>query len=55
MTLEGCKERDRIVLDFCHQNQLPVQCSMGGGYSEALKVIIDAHANTYRVAREIYT
>ena len=55
MTLEGCKERDRIVLDFCHQNQLPVQCSMGGGYSEALKVIIEAHANTYRVAREIYT
>lgn len=55
MTLEGCKERDRMVLDFCHQNQLPVQCSMGGGYSEALNIIIDAHANTYHVAREIYT
>ena len=53
--IAGCKERDRMVLDFCHQNQLPVQCSMGGGYSEALKIIIDAHANTYRVAREIYT
>ncbi|RZJ55144.1 MAG: histone deacetylase, partial [Flavobacterium sp.] len=30
------------------------QCSMGGGYSPDIKTIIEAHANTYRVARELY-
>ncbi|MCM4155186.1 histone deacetylase [Gramella sp. AN32] len=53
-TTNGCKERDRFVLQTCHDLQIPVQCSMGGGYSEDIKVIIEAHANTYRLAQEIY-
>ena len=55
MTLEGCKKRDELVLNFCKENGIPVQCSMGGGYSEDLKVIIEAHANTFRTAKEIFT
>ncbi len=54
MTLEGCKERDRFVLDTCNQNGIPVQCSMGGGYSPDIKVIIEAHANTFRLAQELF-
>ena len=53
-TLQGCKERDSIVLSLCHKLGIPVQCSMGGGYSPDIKVIIEAHANTYRIARELY-
>ena len=53
-TVNGCKERDEIVLSLCHKLNIPVQCSMGGGYSPDIKVIIEAHANTYRVARDIY-
>ncbi len=53
-TVEGCKERDRFVLQTCHDLSIPVQCSMGGGYSKDIKVIIEAHANTYRLAQEIY-
>jgi acetoin utilization deacetylase AcuC-like enzyme len=53
-TVNGCKERDRFVLQTCHDLNIPVQCSMGGGYSKEIKVIIEAHANTYRLAREIY-
>lgn len=53
-TLEGCKDRDRYVLQTCKDHNIPVQCSMGGGYSPDIKVIIDAHANTFRVAQEIY-
>ena len=53
-SLEGCKERDRFVLQTCHDLQIPVQVSMGGGYSPEIKTIIDAHANTYRLAREIW-
>lgn len=53
-TLQGCKERDTFVLNLCHTLGIPVQCSMGGGYSPDIKIIIEAHANTYRVAKHIY-
>lgn len=54
LSLAGCKERDRIVLQTCHDNQIPVMCSMGGGYSEDIKIIVEAHANTFRLAQEIF-
>ncbi|MHA7055743.1 histone deacetylase family protein [Aquimarina sp. M1] len=53
-TVEGCKERDRYVLQTCKDLSIPVMCSMGGGYSPDIKIIIDAHANTFRLAQEIY-
>ena len=54
MTVEGCKERDRFVLDQCKINSIPVMCSMGGGYSPDLKTIVDAHANTFRIAQQMF-
>ncbi|MGY5850722.1 histone deacetylase family protein [Salegentibacter sp. F14] len=53
-SLLGCKERDRFVLQILRDLKIPVQCSMGGGYSPDIKTIIEAHANTYRLAQEIY-
>ena len=54
MSIEGCKQRDEIVLKFCNKHSLPIQCSMGGGYSKDIKLIIEAHSNTYRVAKRIF-
>ena len=54
LSLEGCKERDRYVLELCKKNKIPLQISMGGGYSSNLKDIIEAHSNTFRLAQEIY-
>lgn len=54
MSLQGCKERDRYVLQSCYDRQLPVAVAMGGGYSDRLATIIEAHANTYRVAAGLY-
>jgi len=54
LSLNGCKERDRFILDTCYKNSIPVQVSMGGGYSAVLKDIIEAHSNTFRLAQEIY-
>jgi acetoin utilization deacetylase AcuC-like enzyme len=54
LSIEGCKERDRFVLQMCRDFHIPVMCSMGGGYSPVIKVIVDAHANTFRLAQEIY-
>ncbi|TFF39624.1 histone deacetylase family protein [Mucilaginibacter psychrotolerans] len=50
----GCKARDRIVLTECKDRGIPVQVSMGGGYSPDIKDIVDAHCNTFRVADELY-
>ena len=54
LTINGCKERDRFILDICKKNSIPVQVSMGGGYSVVLKNIIEAHSNTFRLAQEIF-
>ena len=53
-TIAGCAERDRFVLETCKELQIPVMCSMGGGYSPDIKIIIEAHANTFRLAQEIF-
>ncbi len=53
-TIDGCKKRDEIVFAICKKLEIPVQVSMGGGYSPEIKTIIEAHANTFRVARQIY-
>lgn len=54
MSIAGCKERDRVVLQAAKSNGIPLVCSMGGGYSERISVIKEAHANTYRLAQEIF-
>lgn len=54
LTKEGCKERDRMVFQFCKNNNLAVQVSMGGGYSPQIKDIVDAHCNTYKMANEVF-
>ncbi len=54
LSIAGCKERDRFVLESCRRHQIPVAVSMGGGYSHRLAHIIEAHANTFRVAQEVF-
>ncbi|WP_340066434.1 histone deacetylase [Ascidiimonas aurantiaca] len=54
LSMEGCMHRDEIVLETCKKLEIPVQCSMGGGYSPDIKTIVEAHANTYRLATDIY-
>lgn len=54
LSKEACKERDRFVLEQCHKHQIPLQVSMGGGYSTDIRDIVDAHCNTYRLAHDLY-
>tara|TARA_R110002126_G_C10490551_1_gene503857 strand:+ start:36874 stop:37776 length:903 start_codon:yes stop_codon:yes gene_type:complete len=54
LSVSGCKERDRFVLQTCFDLKIPVMCSMGGGYSEDVNIIVNAHANTFRLAQEIF-
>lgn len=54
LSLAGCKARDRFVLETCRTNNLPVAVSMGGGYSYKIADIVEAHANTFRLAQYLY-
>ena len=54
LTIEGCAARDRFVLQTCFDQKIPVMCSMGGGYSKDVNIVVEAHTNTFRLAQEIY-
>jgi acetoin utilization deacetylase AcuC-like enzyme len=51
---EGCRQRDKMVLGLAKLHNIPLVASMGGGYAENFREIIEAHANTYRLAQEIF-
>ena len=54
VTMNGCKQRDEFVFTQLKQNNIPCQTSMGGGYSADVKIITDAHCNTFRLAKDIW-
>jgi acetoin utilization deacetylase AcuC-like enzyme len=54
VTQQGCMERDRMVFDFAKKLDVPVVCSMGGGYSKDIRHIVDAHVNTFRLASDYF-
>jgi acetoin utilization deacetylase AcuC-like enzyme len=54
LSLEACRQRDEIVFSLLKKNHIPCTVAMGGGYSEDIKIIVDAHCNTFRVAKSIY-
>ena len=55
LTRAGCRQRDELVLGLCQRHRLPVVVCMGGGYSERISDIVEAHANTYRVAAGLFS
>ncbi len=54
LSRDGCRQRDELVLSLCHRQDLPVVVCMGGGYSERIADIVEAHANTFRVAAALW-
>ena len=52
--MEGCRQRDTYVLETLKLKDIPVVVTMGGGYSPEIKDILEAHCNTFRVAKDIY-
>lgn len=49
-----CGRRDEFVLGICMQQHVPVQISMGGGYSPLIKDIVNAHCQTFKIAIDLY-
>jgi acetoin utilization deacetylase AcuC-like enzyme len=54
VTIEGCAQRDAFVFQQLQKARIPCAVSMGGGYSPDVKMIVQAHCNTFRLAKDIY-
>jgi acetoin utilization deacetylase AcuC-like enzyme len=51
---DGCRQRDAFVFNTLQQHHIPCAVSMGGGYSADVKIITEAHCNTFRAALDIF-
>jgi len=54
LSKDACKARDQFVFEQCIKQNVPVQVSMGGGYSPQIKDIVEAHCNTFKAAIDLY-
>ncbi len=50
LTKKGLADRDRLVLDYCRKNNIPVAVTMAGGYAPNVDDIVDIHSQTVREA-----
>ncbi len=53
LTMEGLKERDRLVLGLAVERGIPVAVTLAGGYAWKLEDTVAIHVNTVRVAAEV--
>jgi acetoin utilization deacetylase AcuC-like enzyme len=54
VSMKGCHERDHFVFSSLKEKKIPCVVAMGGGYSADLRIIVEAHCQTFRLAKEIY-
>lgn len=54
VTLEGCRQRDAFVFSQLKKHGIPCIVAMGGGYSPDVKIIAEAHCQTFRLAKDMY-
>jgi acetoin utilization deacetylase AcuC-like enzyme len=52
---EGCAFRDEFVFETAVNYGLPCTVAMGGGYSERIKDIVNAHCKTFELAKKLYS
>ena len=45
---DDCKKRDDMVFEFSKKCKAPIVTVMGGGYSEKIYDIVEAHCNTFK-------
>lgn len=54
LTTEQMRERDRIVFQFCAENDKPVVWNLAGGYQTPFDKVLDLHMNTYEEWQKIF-
>jgi acetoin utilization deacetylase AcuC-like enzyme len=54
LTHEGLKQRDRQVMTAVRAIGVPFVVTLGGGYAKPIELTAEAHANTFRVAADVF-
>jgi acetoin utilization deacetylase AcuC-like enzyme len=54
LTLEGLRHRDLLVIGETHCRGIPLVITIGGGYSEPIEKTVEANAQTFLIAADIY-
>lgn len=54
VSMKACAQRDALVLEALQQRNIPCAIAMGGGYSPDVRTIVEAHCQTFRLAKDIY-
>lgn len=54
ISASACKQRDRLVFEWCKERSIPVAVAMGGGYSPKISDIVNAHCETFRQAVSVF-
>ena len=51
----GIRSRDEFVLSHAKNQNIPIVCSMGGGYSKDVRDIVNAHMHVFRLAHQLFS
>ena len=54
LTMNGLAERDRMVFEWAKKVGIPVSLALGGGYSKPIEHTVDAHVQTYHIAKSVF-
>ena len=54
VSVAGCRQRDELVFSTLKSRNIPCVVAMGGGYSKDIRIIVEAHCNTFRSAKDLY-
>lgn len=55
MSYEGIKERDRLIFEYALRSRTPLAFAIGGGYSDPISLSVRAYANTFAVAKDVFS
>ncbi|MEX0906302.1 MAG: histone deacetylase [Balneolaceae bacterium] len=53
LSVKGIEERDRTVIKYITQKEIPLVLLLSGGYAPTLRETVEAHAIMYHLAKEI--
>jgi len=54
LTIEGLRARDKTVLKFAKQREVPIVTVMSGGYALDINDTVEIHCNTIRAVKEVF-
>jgi acetoin utilization deacetylase AcuC-like enzyme len=54
LSQQGLLRRDEMVIGEAHARQIPLVITLGGGYSQPIQHTVEAHAQTFRTAANIF-